>query len=63
MPLLRNVCPLGDVDLPLIGRSLTAGEEFDVSDDVAALLVDQPNNYELVSPPADAPAPVTEEVA
>jgi hypothetical protein len=29
---LRNINPLGEVDLPLIGRSLAPGEEFEVDD-------------------------------
>lgn len=31
MPTLKNTNPLGAVDLPLIGRTLDAGEEFDVT--------------------------------
>jgi hypothetical protein len=45
---LKNVNPLGDVDFPLIGRSLKAGEEFDVPDDVAAELLEQVGNFEAV---------------
>lgn len=48
MPTLRNVNPLGEVDLPLIGRTLGAGEEFDVTDAQAALLLAQAGNYEAV---------------
>lgn len=43
---LRNINPLGDVDLPLIGRSLTAGEEFDIDDDLGTALLEQVGNYE-----------------
>ncbi|MBP6570923.1 MAG: hypothetical protein KA226_05855 [Gemmatimonadales bacterium] len=32
---LRNINPLGQVDLPLLGRTLEPGEEFDVDDAVA----------------------------
>lgn len=36
---LRNVCPLGDVDIPAIGRSeetcVKAGEEFDCPSEIA----------------------------
>lgn len=45
---LRNINPIGDVDLPLIGRSLAAGEEFEVADDLAAALLEQVGNYEAV---------------
>lgn len=43
---LRNINPLGEVELPLIGRTLAAGEVFDVSDEDGAALLDQPSNYE-----------------
>lgn len=46
---LRNINPLGDVDLPLIGRSLAAGEEFDVPDEHGAALLEQASNYEQVT--------------
>ena len=45
---LRNTNPLGAVDLPLIGRTLDAGEVFDVSDENGALLLEQVGNYEAV---------------
>lgn len=32
---LRNTNPQGEVDLPLIGRVLAAGEEFDIDSDLA----------------------------
>lgn len=44
--LLKNTNPLGAVDLPLIGRSLEAGEEFEVPDDVGKELLKQAGNYE-----------------
>lgn len=83
MPTLRNINPLGEVDLPLIGREgdngeyakpddngyeartpvhglgcLERGEEFTVTDEQAAVLLEQPN-YELVSKPK-TPAPAIE---
>lgn len=52
MTTLKNVNPLGAIDLPLIGRTLEAGEEFDVPDDVADALLEQAGNYErVVDPP------------
>jgi hypothetical protein len=48
MATLKNINPLGEIDLPLIGRSLAAGEEFDVSDEQAAILLMQDANYEAV---------------
>lgn len=44
---LRNTNPLGAVDLPLIRRTLEAGEVFEVSDEVGAALLEQVGNYEL----------------
>lgn len=47
MPSLINTNPLGEVDLPLIGRSLARGEVFDVTDEQAAGLLEQVDNYAL----------------
>jgi hypothetical protein len=59
MPTLRNTNPLGAVELPLIGRVLEAGEEFEVTkeqaghapkgDDPGSGLLAQVGNYELVT--------------
>lgn len=51
MKKLRNTNPLGAVDLPLIGKSIEAGEEFTVSNAQADQLLEQVGNYELVDPP------------
>lgn len=48
MAVLRNINPLGEVDLPLIGRTLAAGEEFEVPDSAAEVLLEQVGNYEPV---------------
>lgn len=32
---LRNVSPLGDLDVPILGRVVAFGEEFDCHDDIA----------------------------
>ncbi len=42
---LKNTSPLGLLDLPLIGRVLEPGEVFEVADDLAAALLDQPDNF------------------
>lgn len=63
MTVLRNINPLGQVDLPLIGRQgdpvgapgtgcLEPGEEFECTPDQARVLLAQTGNYE----PADAEA-------
>lgn len=49
MATLRNCSPLGDLDFPLLGRELKAGEEFEVDDDTAALLLEQVGNFEAVT--------------
>jgi len=61
VPVLRNINPLGEVDLPLIGRSLAAGEEFEVSDEHAAILLEQEQNYELAGEPAPVVSAPAEE--
>lgn len=62
MVALRNINPLGAVELPLIGRVLDAGEVFDIADDLGAALLEQVGNYELATEPAapDVPAPAAE---
>ena len=51
MAVLRNINPLGAVDLPLIGRTLAAGEEFEVPESQAEVLLEQVGNYEPVKSP------------
>ena len=50
---LRNINPLGEVELPLIRRVLAPGEEFDVPDEDGARLLEQVGNYERVSAPKE----------
>jgi hypothetical protein len=45
MPKIKNVSPLGDLDLPLIGRVVKSGEVFDVTDEQAVVLLEQPTNW------------------
>lgn len=44
--LLRNINPLGDVDVPLLRRTLARGEVFEVPDDIGTALLEQAGNYE-----------------
>lgn len=46
MPTLRNINPLGDVDIAGVG-SVKARDTFEVSDEVADRLLEQADNYEL----------------
>lgn len=48
MPEIKNVNPLGEVDLPLIGRTVAAGEVFEVTGEQAKALLKQTGNYEPV---------------
>lgn len=41
----KNVNPLGAVEVPLLGRTLEADEEFEAEGDVAKALLAQPDNY------------------
>lgn len=50
MPALRNVNPLGEVDIPLVGQTVQRGAEFEVTDEHAAALLMQVGNYEPVDP-------------
>jgi hypothetical protein len=45
MPRFTYVGPFDSVEVPLIRRHVKPGEEFDVTDDQAALLAEQPDNY------------------
>jgi hypothetical protein len=60
MPKLRHINPMGHVDVPLLRRQgepfgeegsgcLEPGEVFEVSDDIAERLLEQVDNYELVT--------------
>lgn len=49
MPRFTYVGPFDSVELPLIGRHVKAGEAFDVTDDQAALLAEQPDNFTPVT--------------
>jgi hypothetical protein len=48
MPKIKNVSPFGDLDVPLLGRVIEAGETVDVSDEEAEELLKQPLNYQPV---------------
>lgn len=54
MTIIKNVSPLGELDVPLLGRFLDYGEEIEVSDDVAERLLPQAENYEPVDDEAKA---------
>jgi len=51
MPQIKNVSPMGDLDVPLLRRVVKAGEIVDVTEDQAKRLLPQD-----IWAPADEPA-------
>lgn len=49
MPSFKNVSSYGDLELPVVGRVIAAGEVFEVTDVVAELLSMQPDVWAFVS--------------
>lgn len=49
MAVVKNVSPVGALDIPLIGRVVEANEEFEVPSDVAEALLQQPDNFQPVA--------------
>ncbi|MEW9874034.1 hypothetical protein [Arthrobacter sp. HS15c] len=54
MPIIKNVSPLGELDVPLLGCFLGYREEIEVSDEVAERLLPQAENYAPVDDEAKA---------
>lgn len=52
MPKLKNISPLGALDVPLLRRVVDAGEVFETTEEQARVLLLQPDNYQ----PADKAA-------
>ena len=52
---ITNVSPIGDLDVPLLGRIVHGGETVEVTDDQAATLAAQASNWQVTprSPTAD----------
>lgn len=42
---VRNVSPLGDLEVPAIGRVVASGEAIEVPDPLGASLLEQPANW------------------
>ena len=49
MPTIRNVSPVGDLDVPLLRKIVARGESVEVTDDQAKTLLDQATNWESVA--------------
>lgn len=45
MAKIKNVSPLGDLDVPALRRIVAAGEVVEVDDDLAANLLEQSANW------------------
>ena len=52
---IRNLNPIGEVEVPSLGRVVAAGETVEVSDEVGAALLDQPMNWAPADPAPTAP--------
>jgi hypothetical protein len=60
VPKLRNHSHRGDLDIPLVRRVVPFGHEFDVTDEQARVLLQQPANY---APADDAAKAIAAELA
>ena len=58
MAKVKNISPLGDLDVPALGITVKAGAIADVADDAAALLLEQTDNW---APADKAAASITPE--
>ena len=58
MPSIRNINPLGDIDVPLLGRTVAANEVVEVTDEQAEKLLMQTGNYESATPLGDIDVPL-----
>lgn len=45
MPKIKNVCPLGELFIPSLNLTVRAGETVEVSEESAAALLQQPDNW------------------
>lgn len=45
MALIKNVSPFGDLEVPLLGMSILAGETVDVPDEIAQSMLEQPFHW------------------
>lgn len=59
---IKNVSPFGDLDIPLLGRIVAAGEIVEVTDEEAAILLMQESNYQPVGKDAREIAKANEEM-
>ena len=61
MPRIRYVGSFDAAEVVLVGLTVARGEEFDATDDQAAVLLLAPDNYELVTAKAKTKADPTDD--
>lgn len=61
MPRIRYVGGFAEADVVLVGLTVKHGEEFDATDEQAAVLLLAPDNYELAPAKASAKADTAKE--
>lgn len=59
---IKNVSPFGDLDIPLLGRIVAAGEIVEVTEEEAGILLRQEANYQPVGKDAREIAKANEEM-
>jgi hypothetical protein len=59
MAKIKNISPLGDLFIPSLGLEIKAGSTADVSDDAAALLLAQTENWAAADRAAVSVTPST----
>ena len=55
MAKFKNVSPFGDLEVPVLGRVISAGEVFEVPADLAAGFAEQSNNWTAVADKGEKP--------
>lgn len=59
MAKIKNISPLGDLSVPSLNLEVKAGATADVSDEAAALLLAQPDNWTAADKAAASVTPST----
>lgn len=63
MAKIKNVSPLGDVDIPALGLSVKAGATIDIANaEIAASLLEQTENWVAADKAAASITPVNPEI-
>lgn len=63
MAKIKNVSPLGDLDVPALGLTVKAGAQIEVANiEIAASLLEQPENWVAADKAAASITPVNPEI-